>query len=175
MAPPWGIMRPGRSAIEAARPAASDMPRAARTATQGQSMTATSGRQVPRLFSAGLFHSPLMLLPPIVLAVRVTEIFFELTSYFLIDTRHWLAVLGVVPLLLALILRPLRAGRGTWAERDRADRRLGGWLALAVVSLLAVPLLKWLGDAVNHDATWVYRNIAKFFHEQGELGVRSWL
>ena len=45
MAPPWGIMRPGRSAIEAARPAASDMPRAARTATQGQSMTATSGRQ----------------------------------------------------------------------------------------------------------------------------------
>lgn len=131
--------------------------------------------QFPALFIAGLFHSLLMMLPPIVLAVLLTEIFFELTSYFLIDTRHWLAIIGVVPLVLALILRPLRAGRGTWAERDRADRRLGGWLALAVVSLLAVPLLKWLGDAINHDASWVYRNIAKFFQEQGDLGVRSWL
>lgn len=130
--------------------------------------------QIPALFIAGLFHSLLMMLPPIVLLVLLTELFFELTSYFLIDARHWLAVVGVVPLLLALILRPLR-GRGTWAARDRADRRLGGFLLLAVVSLLAVPALKWLGDAVNYDAGWVFRNIARFFQEQRELGVRSWL
>ncbi len=39
--------------------------------------------QIPALFIAGLFHSLLMMLPPIVLLVLLTELFFEVTSYFL--------------------------------------------------------------------------------------------
>ena len=131
--------------------------------------------RLPALMIAGAFHALLLLLPLVVLAVFLTELFFEVTGHILIDTRHWLAAIGVLPLLLALLRRPLWAGRGSWASRDRSDRRLGGWLLLAVASLLAVPALKWLSDAVNYDATWVFASLAEWLQSQRDLGVRSWL
>jgi len=131
--------------------------------------------RLPALFIVGALQTLLLMLPSIVLLVLLTEAFFEATSYFLLDARHWLAVIGVVPLLLAIITHPLRAGRGTWSERDRSSRRLGGWLLLALACLLSVPLVKLLGDAVNHDVTWVLRSIENFLLAQRELGFHGWL
>lgn len=131
--------------------------------------------RLPALLISGFFHTLLMMLPPIVLLVLLTELFFELTSHVFIDARHWLAVIGVAPLVLAILLRPLRAGLGAWSDRDRADRRLGGWLLLAVATILAVPALKWLGDAVNNDVAWLVDQIGTFIGEQRDLGIRGWL
>jgi len=131
--------------------------------------------RLPAVVLAGTFHTLLLLLPPLVLLVFLTELFFELTGHFLIDARHWLALVGVAPLLLALIARPLRTGRGSWSDRDRATRRLGGWLLLAVVSVVAIPALKWLGAAVNYDAAWAFNQLGKLLQDQRGLGVRSWL
>ena len=127
--------------------------------------------RLPALFLTGFLHTLLMLLPSIVLLVFATELFFELTSHILPGTRHWLATLGLVPLALAVLIRPLQAGRGSWAHRDRADRRLGGYLLLAGGSILAVPTLKWLGGIVNNDATWIVDQLETFATTQVELGV----
>src|SRR5262245_16165616 len=131
--------------------------------------------QLPALFLAGATHTFLLFLPLVVLAVLITEVFFEITGHVLIDSREWLAVLGVVPLLVAVLTRPMRTGRSSWEARDRADRRLGGYLLLAGLSLLAVPALNWLDQAVNYDAAWVFENIAGFVREQRALGPASWV
>jgi hypothetical protein len=131
--------------------------------------------RIPALLISGFFHTLLMMLPPIVLLVFLTELFFELTSYDLIDARHLLPVIGIVPLVLAILLRPLRAGLGSWSDRDRSYRHLGGWLLLAVASLLAVPALDWLGDAVNYDASWVVDQTGAFISAQYNQGLGSWL
>jgi hypothetical protein len=73
-----------------------------------------------------------------------------------------------------VLARPLGTGRASSEARDRADRRLGGYLLLAVFSVLAVPALSWLDNVVNHDAAWVFDNIAGFFREQRALGSASW-
>ena len=130
--------------------------------------------RLPALFIAGATHTFLLFLPLVVLAVLLTEIFFELTGHVLIDSREWLAVLGVVPLFAMVLARPIGTGRANWEARDRADRRLGGYLLLAVFSVLAVPALSWLDDVVNHDAAWVFENIAGFLGEQQALGSASW-
>ena len=131
--------------------------------------------RLPALLIAGVFHTLLLWLPLVVLAVFVTELFFEVTNHFLLNRRHWLAMAGSVPFVAALIHRPLRADRGTWAERDRADRRLGGWLLIAVSSCLLYPAMEWLGNLVNHDATWLTHQIEAFLSAQRALGARSWL
>lgn len=130
--------------------------------------------RLPALFIAGFLHTLLMMVPLIVLFVLLTEVFFELTSR-LIDGPHWLLAIGVVPLALAVLRRPLLVGRGAWRDRDRADRRLGEWLLLAVASILGIPALSWLGEAVNTDASGLINRISLFIGEQRELGLRSWL
>lgn len=77
----------------------------------------------PALMIAGAFHALLLLLPVVVLAVFLTEFFFEVTGHVLIDTRHWLAAMGVVPLLLALLRRPLLAA----APGRRVTGRIAAW------------------------------------------------
>ena len=131
--------------------------------------------RLPALFLAGAFHTLLLLLPVIVLLVLLTEMFFEWTSYFLIDSRHWLGVVGALPLFFALVLQPIQAGRGTWLERDKKSRRLGAWLLLAILSLLAIPGIKWLGNAVNYNVSWLLDNISNYLQKQYVLGFYSGL
>ena len=113
------------------------------------------------------------------LAVFVTELFFELTGRFLPAARRWVPILGIAPLLLAVFVRPMlmivRRGRSNWATRDRAGRRLGGYLLLAGCSLVAVPLLVGLDLLVVSSPDMVYEWIRQMVSNQVELGFRGWL
>jgi hypothetical protein len=134
-----------------------------------------AGFRMPALFIAGALHTLLLMVPLIVLLVFFTELFFELSARALPGVRDWLPILGFVPLGLAILLRPVRAGLGTWAERDARFRRLGSYFLLAVCSLLAVPVVSWLGNLVDHDADWLFAQIDTFIERHRELRLRSWL
>ena len=106
-----------------------------------------------------------MFLPLVVGLVFLTELFFEVTGRYMSVARYYVPILGVAPLLGAIVLRPIqvsRAARG-WAQRDRSDGRLAVYLILAVASLLAVPLLLGLEQVVNEDAATILEKKVREF------------
>ena len=128
--------------------------------------------RLPTLFLIGSFYSVLMFLPLVVALVFLTELFFELTGQYVPHARHVLPILGVLPLLAAIVLRPIRqswAARG-WGQRDKSDEKLTVYLILAVASLVAVPLLWGLQQVVVLDAKTIFANLAGYLRAEYERG-----
>ena len=61
--------------------------------------------RMPALFIVGVFQTLLMFVSIIILFVFLTDLFFELPS--LGRTRDMLAILGILPLVGTVILRPI--------------------------------------------------------------------
>jgi hypothetical protein len=133
--------------------------------------------QLPAVIFVGTLHSLLLMLPPIVAAVAVTETFFEVSGRYLPIARQWVPVLGLSPLVAALFLRPAFASIGsanrTWAQRDRSGRRLAAFLFLAVCSLLAVPTLVFLDYLVISDPATVFNSLRQTVADELERAARG--
>jgi hypothetical protein len=130
--------------------------------------------RLPAVVVAGALNTLLLMLPPLVFLVFVTELWFELVSHYGLGERlYWIPVSGAVPFVTAVFLRPLRLGHRNWSSRDRTDRRAAGWLLLAVLSLLAVPALRLLGELIDHDWHVVLRHVEQVFVHQRAHGIFS--
>ena len=136
-----------------------------------------NGVRMPSLFMIGVLQTFLMLLPLIILLVFVTEVFFEVTEWMSLPMPSFmLALLGVMPLILTVFLRPVRQLRRlNWEQRDRADRRAGACLVFAVFSLLALPVLGGLEFLIDNNSTAVFNSIRHWLQTHIGLGYRSWL
>lgn len=135
--------------------------------------------RLPAVIVTGALYTLLLFLPLVMLAVFLTEIFFEVTGSVLPTARNLVPIVGVAPLLLFLIKRPLmmtfRPARASWADRDRDGRRLGLLLLLAGCSLIAVPLLFALDRLVISSPDEIYDLVVNPLFERGNWGVRGWL
>jgi hypothetical protein len=133
--------------------------------------------RMPSLYAIGLLQSLLLFLPPVILLVFLTELVFELSAYVAVPfPRYWLALLGLVPLAAEVITRPISQLRyHSWESRDRADRRAGFYLVLAIVSLIAVPVLAGLDFLVDSDVGTLFRTILEWLEYHFELWPKSWL
>ena len=136
--------------------------------------------RLPAVIFVGALHTLLLMLPVVVLAVFFTEGFFELTGRYLPFAVTWVPVIGVVPLLLALLLRPALTTVGwgrTWKVRDQAGRRLAKFLLLVAVSSLALPVLLFLHYLVNSDPKHVFDSVQGLIAAQLDLAFRGrgWL
>lgn len=121
-----------------------------------------SGLRIPILFIEGVLRSLMTFLPVVILAVFLTEVFFEITGRFSTAIQWGLPILGVTPLLLLLTLRPIVMGRLNWTRRDKWDGKLIGAAVLAVVSIIAIPLLVMLRNAVAMDSGSLKDRVAEF-------------
>ena len=131
--------------------------------------------RMPALFIIGVFQTLLLFVPIIIFLVFLTEIFFELSSLSSLGVpRYLLAILGILPLIGTVFLRPITHSRRlTWQQRNRAEKRAGVFLVLAIISLLTIPLLAGLEFLVDSDAENVIRNISESIQYQFQLGFRS--
>ena len=131
--------------------------------------------RMPALFIVGVFQTLLMFVPIIIFFVFLTEIFFELSSLSSLGVpRYMLAILGILPLVGTVFLRPITHSRRlTWQQRNRAEKRAGVFLVLAAVSLMTIPLLAGLEFLVDSDAENVIRNIRNSIQYHTQLGIRS--
>lgn len=131
--------------------------------------------RMPALFIIGVFQTLLLFVPIIIFFVFLSEIFFELSSLTSLGVpRYLLAVLGILPLIGTVFLRPITHSRRlTWQQRNRAEKRAGVFLVLAVISILTIPLLAGLEFLVNSDAENVIRNISESVQYHAQLGIRS--
>lgn len=121
-----------------------------------------SGLRIPILFVEGVLRSLMTFLPVVILAVFLTEVFFEVTGRFSTAMQWGIPILGVTPLLLLLTLRPIVMGRLNWSRRDKWDGKLIGATVLAVVSIIAIPLLVMLRNAVAMDSESLKDRVAEF-------------
>lgn len=112
-----------------------------------------SSIRLPVLFIEGTLRSVLIFLPLVILATFITELFFEITGTVSTDTQWYIPLIGVLPLISSLILRPILKDRQGWLGRDRADARLVIYSSIALISLIAMPLLAVLREMVHHDAS----------------------
>ncbi|WGO99654.1 patatin-like phospholipase family protein [Saccharophagus degradans] len=112
-----------------------------------------SGLRIPVLFIEGVLRSLMTFLPIVILAVFITEVFFEVTGRFSTAMQWGIPILGVTPLVVMLTLRPIIMSRLNWVKRDKWD----GWLIcttlLAVASIIAIPLLMVLRNVVAMNAS----------------------
>jgi len=137
--------------------------------------------RLPAVIFVGALHSLLLMLPLIVLAVFVTEVFFELMGRYLPIALTWAPVLGLAPLVFVLLLRPALAALGwgerTWRARDRAGRRLAAILILAACSVLALPTLYFINYLVTSDPPAVIEAVQSAVASGLESAVvgRGWL
>ena len=133
--------------------------------------------RMPSLFMIGVLQTVLLFLPLMILLVFLTEVFFELTVWMSLPVPSFtLALLGVAPLIATVFLRPLRQlRRRDWEERDRRRSTRGACLVLAVVSLLALPVLGGLEFLIDNDANAVFESVGGWFSDHVGLGLRSWL
>ena len=121
-----------------------------------------SNLRIPILFTEGVLRSILTFFPLVVLAIFLTEVFFELTGRFSVERHILIPLLGVTPLIFALILRPIRKDKLPWEKRDKADRRLVNYTAFAILSLIAIPALSFLREIVHQDASSLWEAIKNF-------------
>lgn len=121
-----------------------------------------SGLRIPVLFIEGVLRSLMTFLPIVILAVFITEVFFEVTGRFSTAMQWGIPILGVTPLVVMLTLRPIIMSRLNWVKRDKWD----GWLIcstlLAVVSIIAIPLLMILRNVVAMNASSLKQRLIEF-------------
>ena len=132
--------------------------------------------RLPAIFLVGLCQILLLMLPAIVGLVFVTECFFELSRRVLPVALYWMPLVGLLPLLSAIVLRPLVGrilpGRG-WSARDRMDRRLGIYALVAICSLALVPTLMVIGYLVNESLEVVIGQLRAMIAADLARGVAS--
>jgi hypothetical protein len=133
--------------------------------------------RMPSLFMIAILQTLLLLLPVVIFFVFLTELFFEVAGRLSLPVpRYTLVLLGVAPLISAIFLRPiLQSRRRTWERRDRADRRAGVCVVIAIVSLLALPVLAGLKFLIDSDLALVAETIRDWLAAHVQLGVTSWL
>lgn len=133
--------------------------------------------RMPSLLLIGMLQTLLLFLPVIILLVLLTELFFEITCRFPLPIpRHFLALIGLLPIATAIFARPIfHSRRHTWEQRDRADRRAGFYLLIAIVAFLDMPLLAELDFLVDSDMGTVTRSASRWFAAHYQLGYASWL
>ena len=74
-----------------------------------------------------------------------------------------------------VFIRPIsQLSRRAWKARDRADRRAGISLTLAMTSLIAIPLLAGLEFLVASDVHTVFHTIDDWIESQFGLWPKSW-
>ena len=130
--------------------------------------------RIPALFVIGLLQVLLLMTPPIVFLVFLTELADGFRT--LNVELFWLPSVGVLPLVLAVALRPVfeTLGRGHgWASRDRRDRRLGYYFLLALSSLLALPTMAMVQFLIDNDFSDQGRKVAQWVVDDLEAGVGS--
>ena len=132
--------------------------------------------RMPSLYVIGFLQTLLLFLPPIILLVFMTELYFELTGWVTLPfPRYWLALIGFLPLFAEVFFRPISQLRHRhWQVRDRADRRAGFSLALAIASLVAVPVLAGLDFLVNSDVRTLFQTISQWIELQFDSWPKSW-
>lgn len=118
-----------------------------------------NGLRLPVLFIEGILRSILIFLPLVIFATFITEAIFELAGR-VSPAYQWITPLvGVLPLVTALTLRPIIKEKLQWSGRDKADARLTLYAGLAAVSLLAVPTFAGLAQIVHLDSASLFESI----------------
>ena len=133
--------------------------------------------RMPSLFLIGVMQTLLLFLPVVVFLVFLTEVFYEVAGLLKLPLPSFtLALMGVLPFVATVFLRPLlQSRRRDWAQRDRADRWAGASLVIAIVSLFSMPVLGGLEFLVENDVTTVFELVSEWFRSHVELGIRSWV
>ena len=111
-----------------------------------------SAIRIPVLIVEGAVRSFFTFLPIIILAVFLTEVFFELTGRFNSLIQWAIPALGVAPMLAVLAVRPMFFNRLDWRGRDQSDRTLTSCTLIALLSIIAIPFLVLLRNAVDLDS-----------------------
>lgn len=119
----------------------------------------------------GVLHTLLLLTPAIVLAVGLTELFFELSNRNLwgTDAKKWLPIIGAVPLLAALFIRPYLALRRREDRdldtRDRFGEVLTLFMLVAIASLVTTPILFFVDSLVDSNPVTFFTKLTKQLSE----------
>ena len=121
------------------------------------------GLRIPILFVEGVLRSILTFFPMVILAVFITELFLEVVGRFSAEIQFFFPLLmGIVPLLTGFILRPIIKDRLGWLGRDRADERFVVYAVIALAAILSIPLLHFLRNVVDYNATTLFTDIKEF-------------
>lgn len=121
------------------------------------------GLRIPILFVEGVLRSILTFFPMVILAVFITELFLEVVGRFSAEIQFFFPLLmGIIPLLTGFILRPIIKDRLGWLGRDRADERFVVYAVIALAAILSIPLLHFLRNVVDYNATTLFTDIKEF-------------
>lgn len=126
-----------------------------------------NGLRTPILFIEGVLRSILTFFPVVILAVFATELFLEVIGHFSAEIQFFFPLLlGILPLIGGFILRPLYKDKLSWCGRDRADGRLVIYSVIALTAILTIPLLHFLRNIVDYNATTLLIHINDFVKTQ---------
>ena len=111
-----------------------------------------SAIRIPVLIVEGAIRSFFTFLPIIILAVFFTEVFFEASGRFNSLIQWAVPALGIAPMLAVLAARPMFFDRLGWQGRDKSDRTLTNFTLVALLSIISIPFLILLRNAVDLDS-----------------------
>lgn len=110
--------------------------------------------RIPILFIEGALRSVLTFFPMVILAVFITELFLEVAGRFSAELQFFFPlIMGIIPLLLGFILRPMFKDKLSWLGRDRADERFVFYAVIAISAVISIPLLHFLRNVAGYNAT----------------------
>lgn len=133
--------------------------------------------RMPSLYMIGVVQVLMLFLPIVVLCIFLTDLFFEAKGWLPVPIAGpMLALVGVTPFVIMIFWRPiLQTKRRTWEARDRSDRRAGACLALALTSILAIPVLQSIEFLTRNDIDTVIGSCANWIRNDFAQGWGSWL
>lgn len=122
-----------------------------------------NGWRTPILFVEGVLRSILTFFPLVILAVFITELFLEIIGRFSSEIQFFFPlIVGILPLVVGFILRPIFKDKQTWRGRDNADERFVIYTVIALTAILFIPLLHFLRKVVGYNATTLLIDIHSF-------------
>ncbi len=121
------------------------------------------GLRIPTLFIEGVLRSVLTFFPMVILAVFITELFLEVAGRFSAEIQFFFPlIMGIVPLLLGFILRPIFKDKLSWLARDHADERFVIYAVIAISAVISIPLLHFLRNVAGYNATTLVTEFKTF-------------
>ena len=130
-----------------------------------------SAIRIPVLIVEGAIRSFFTFLPIIILAVFFTEVFFEVTGRFNSLIQWAVPVLGITPMLAVLVVRPIFFNRLDWRGRDKGDRILTNFTLVALLSIVSIPFLILLRNAVDLDSYAFFSTIKHTLSSNSYLSI----